>query len=85
MVDAFIKYHQMKKRGIKPKPIYLIAKADGLDFSARIRMLRQVFNFSLIEAKEVSTVATSKAKSLIKHQEELLPSLAKVLKEDMDE
>ncbi|MCU0547489.1 MAG: hypothetical protein MUE44_35900 [Oscillatoriaceae cyanobacterium Prado104] len=79
MVDDFTKYERMEERDVKPEQVYLIAEADGLDFSTSIRMLRRVYNLSLIEAKEVSILSKSKADSLIKHQEKLLPSLEKAL------
>jgi hypothetical protein len=56
-----------------------MAQADGLDWSACVRMLRQVFRLSLIEAKEVTVVASGQANSLVESQEKLIPAIAAAL------
>lgn len=85
-MDNFDKYTQMRDQGTGVNTVYLTAKSDGLDLAACIRMLRQVFGLSFVEAKEVTVVANKLGKSLSDYQEKMIPNLERVLKEnDEDE
>ena len=53
-MDDFSKYVSLKAEKIDPLGLYLAAKKDGLDAFARIRMLREVYEISLDEAKKIS-------------------------------
>ena len=75
MNDNFTKYQILKEQGISPKQAYQLAGKDGLNIPARIRMLREVFELSFLQAKEVSVMASGEAKSLNDYQEKLLPKL----------
>ncbi len=52
-MDDFTKYENLRNRGAKAREVYEIARADGLDLIALIRLLRKVFGLSLVEAKKV--------------------------------
>ncbi len=75
-----LKYVQMKNQGAIPIDIYLAAKADQLDGISRIRLLRQIFDLSLTEAKEVSIIADGT--SLAAHNERIADALEKALADD---
>lgn len=79
-MDNFEKYEQLRLAYQSPAAIYLIAKADRLDFPASIRMLRQVFKLSLVEAKEVTVVATGLATSLSEYQGKFADALEEAFK-----
>jgi hypothetical protein len=81
MNDDFTKYQILKEQGISPKQAYQLAGKDGLDIPAGIRMLRKVFELSFLQAKEVSIIASGKAKSLNDYQEKLLPELEEILED----
>ena len=72
-VDNFEKYAICSSRGISAKKTYEIAKQDGLNFGECIRMLRQVYTLSLIDAKEVIVTVDEKVNSLAEFQEKLTP------------
>ena len=84
MADDFTKYQDLFKQGNSPEQVYYIASVDGLDIAARIRMLRNVFKLSFIEAKEVSVKALGQAKNLSDHQESFLPELERVLEDKVE-
>jgi hypothetical protein len=52
-MEGFDKYRELSGQGATPIHIYHVAKADGLDEIARIRLLRTVYNLSLAEVKKV--------------------------------
>ena len=74
-MDEFRKYEQMRDDGAGPGDVYLAAKHDGVAAVALIRLLRSVFDLSLVQAKEVTVIANEQAVSLSAHQEALLPAL----------
>ncbi len=71
----------MRDAGLDAKTVYLTGKADRLDPITLIRMIRHVFQLSLVEAKEVKVVADGLANSLEEYQEKLIPGLEAALKE----
>jgi hypothetical protein len=73
------KYTQLREAGHSAGEIYRIAKEDGLDFAARIRLIRAEFGLSLAEAKEVMVIAEGWATSLIEYQEQLIPEIEAAL------
>ena len=56
-MSEFAKYADMKSKGATPRDVYLAAKADAVDAIKMIRLLRQVFELSLAEAKQVTSAA----------------------------
>ncbi len=56
-MSEFPKYAEMRSQGASARNVYLAAQADGLDAIQTIRMLRQVFGLSLVEAKQVTGAA----------------------------
>ncbi|MDY7233035.1 hypothetical protein [Hyalangium rubrum] len=85
-MDDFRKYEAMRDNGASPSDVYYHARTDGIDSVSMIRMLRKIFNLSLLEAKEI-TVGTSSqtTPSLNESQEKLAPALEKALKKYDDE
>jgi hypothetical protein len=79
MSDNFDEFIQMKAAGVGAKTAFLYAGKLGLDYFAQIRMLRSVFNLSLVEAKEVSVTADGSSLTLEEHQAKLFPALKAVL------
>jgi len=49
--SQFSQYEKMRDAGSRPPDVYLAAKNDGLDEIEAIKVLRQVFHFSLREAE----------------------------------
>ena len=78
-MDDFSKYESMRDKGALPPDVYLAAKADGLDSITVLRLLRKVFSFSLLQAKEVMVTAQGLANSLEEHQEKLASSVEEAL------
>jgi len=52
-MDEFEMYCQMRSSGVSPARVYQIARANGNDDIACLRLLRHVFSLSLVEAKSV--------------------------------
>jgi ribosomal protein L7/L12 len=75
------KYRAMRAAGARAEEIYRTARIDGMDDIACIRLLRQLFNLSLVEAKEVIVVAEGQATSLQEHQGTLKTGLEKAFEE----
>lgn len=48
------KYHDMKANAATPEDIYLTAREDHFDKITSIKLIRQLFNLSLEEAKAVT-------------------------------
>jgi hypothetical protein len=69
------KYHGMVAAGADAKQVYLAAKADGLGQIQLIKLIRELFGLSLVEAKEVIVVADGLASSLSEYQERFIPAL----------
>ena len=82
MKDDFSHYEAMRDAGTEPVLVYRSAKADGLDQVTLIRLLRRVYQLSLIHAKEVTIVGDDLAESLTKYQERLIGPLEEALNED---
>lgn len=53
------RYAELKARGAKPEEVWRRATVDGLDEIARIRILRELFGLTLVEAKSVAIQARS--------------------------
>lgn len=82
-MNDFRKYEQMRDDGLSATVVYTTAKADGADPIACIRILRNVFQFSLIEAKEAIVIAEQLGTSLAEYQGKLKGDIAQVLKEEI--
>jgi len=80
----FSKYHALRRKGLTPAEVYHQAVADGVDEISCIRLLREVFNLTLVDAKRVIVGASDRAESLEDHQENLFPSLKRAL-QDLDD
>ena len=82
MSQHFEKYQHLRAMGASAAQIYLTAKGDGLDEITCIRLLRQIFDFSLTEAKEAMIIAEKRADSLEQYQERLLVDVENLRLED---
>lgn len=80
MSHEFPAFHKMKQRGDTAVSCARVAIAGGLDFTAQIRMLREVFGLSLTDAKEVRVMCDG-WRSLDEYQESLLPALEAVFEQ----
>lgn len=65
-----------------PQEIYRSARDNQLEKISCIRMLRQLFGLSLVEAKEIMIVGDGLANSLAEYQEKHIPVLEELLKDD---
>lgn len=81
--DDWSKYEAMKAAGSSSHEIYRTGRADGLDSIASIRMLRTLFGFDLMRAKEVALQADGIVESLDAYQESLIPAIEAAL-QDME-
>jgi ribosomal protein L7/L12 len=79
------KYGEMVGSGADAGQVYLAAKADGLSSLESIRLIRELFGLSLVEAKEVSVVADELASSLSEYQERFIPALEALIEEEQRE
>jgi hypothetical protein len=75
MNDDFSKYEALRAAGDSAEAIARVAKQDGLDVPAVIRMLRSLFTLSLPEAKEIMLRASADADSLEQHEERIADAL----------
>jgi len=73
------KYQQIQAAGATPIDIYRLAQQEGLGEIACIRLIRQLFQLSLVEAKEVIVRATGLSSSLHARQATLAPALEEAL------
>jgi hypothetical protein len=83
----FQKYEAMRNAEKSPKDTYLQARADDLTTIECIRMLQEVFNLSLIQAKEVMVIGDGLADSLDAYEEKVITGLHNIVKleeEDQD-
>lgn len=78
-MDVAQKYEALRGSGNTPLEIYLVAKQDGLNKAARIKLLRLLFNLSLSEAKEVTIRARTDGDTLSEYQARLILPLEKAL------
>ena len=53
-MNEFAKYESMRADGIDAAQAYAATKEDGLNQLTAIRMLREAYGLSLVEAKKVS-------------------------------
>ena len=73
------KYGKLKNEGYEENLIYKLMVEDNLGMIDRIRIIRKLFGISLIEAKELETIAYGKASTLEEEQEKLVEPLKTVL------
>lgn len=73
-------YAHMCDTGASPGDVYLAAKADGLEEITCIRLLRDLFRLSLVEAKAVVITTDQSISSLEEHQERLTPVIEAAIK-----
>jgi len=78
MDDDFSQYEAAREAGRDPLGAYHAAKAAGLDPFARIRMLRAVYDLSLLAAKDIS-VRGDTGQDADTHQATLLPGIEQAL------
>ncbi|MBI1281909.1 MAG: WecB/TagA/CpsF family glycosyltransferase [Anaerolineaceae bacterium] len=74
-MNEYSKYEKMRDAGASPKEVYLAAKADKFKYAELIKLLRRVFDLSLVQAKEITVVSEGWADSLEKYQERFIPTL----------
>jgi hypothetical protein len=76
MSDNWSRYIRFRDDGSSPHDVWNCAQADGLKFGDSIRMIRLVFDLTLVEAKEVTIQAESLGTSLEEYQGRvLLPAI----------
>jgi hypothetical protein len=75
-------YRPLLEQGIPPQEVYLRAKEQGLDNILCLRLVRELFNLSVVEAKEVSVIAQGLAISLSEHQAKFIPALEEAFLSD---
>jgi len=75
-MSEFREYETVKDKG--PLHVLRVAKRAGLDQAARIRMIRELFGLSLVDAKRI-VVEEETGRSLEELQEALAEPLARVL------
>lgn len=80
-MSDFSKYNQMRESGATAQQVYTTAKADQLNLASCIKMLRDIFNFSLVEAKEVMIMVDQPGTSLNEHQRNLIPGIEKAIED----
>lgn len=76
----FQKYESLRDAGTSPKDTYLQARADDLTTISCIRMLQEVFNLSLVQAKEVMVIGDGLADSLDAYEEKVITGLHNIVK-----
>lgn len=85
-MDNTSKYLHFKYDNKNPFEIVQEMVSQGKTPLHAVKEIRTKFpDFSLIEAKEVVTIATSEFKSLYDYQGSLLPELEKLFDEEMDQ
>ena len=62
-MDEWTKYQRLVDSGVSAHDVYLLAKDDGVDYVACIRLLRQLFDLDLMQAKEITIGARGIAKN----------------------
>jgi hypothetical protein len=78
MVDL-LKYKRLTELGASPSEIARVASRDGVQPIEQIKLLRELFNLSLVEAKEVYITADGVYASLNEYQATLIPLLETAL------
>lgn len=79
MPDDFETFREMQREGAGPTECAVVAKNAGLDLIPRIRMLREVFGLSLVDAKEAVVISEGWS-SLHEYQAGLVPALEAAFK-----
>lgn len=73
-------YKKLARLDASPEEVFLAAKANGIGFIERLKLLRAVFGLSLVEAKEAWIRAEGLASTLSDYQEKfILPALMNTL------
>lgn len=83
--DDFTEYKHLKREGLSAIEIYKTGKTRGLDNIALLRLLRYLFQYNLVEAKEIMIIAEGRASSLEEYQETLFSGLENAFKEDEEQ
>jgi hypothetical protein len=78
------KYIVMRDHEVHAEEVFRQARQDGFDTVVCLRIIRQVFNLSLIESKAVM-IKTDTGTSLREHEEKLVPGLKQALHETEEE
>lgn len=73
------KYFLMRDSGSSPQEVYIALKADEVGWIESIRILRELFQFSLPEAKEVTVIVDEGVSSLAEYQEQLIPIILEAI------
>lgn len=81
-MNEYATYEKLRDAGGKPDDIYLAMKADGLDYLERLKLLRLLFDLSLVESKEIAVIADGLATSLDVYQQKFVPALKEFLEKD---
>jgi hypothetical protein len=69
------KYRRLAQKGESPEQVYRTMHADGLSWISSVRILRELFQLSLEQAKEVSLMAEGIASSLTEHEGRLVEGI----------
>lgn len=78
-MQATDKYLNMRDSGSTPEQVYLALKEDGTGEIDSIRILRELFQLSLMEAKEVIITSDLPLDSLVEYQDTLFPTVLKAI------
>jgi ribosomal protein L7/L12 len=78
------KYSQMKTDGSTPFVVYVEADKDGVGAVEGIKLIRDLFGLSFVEAKEVMLIATGAATSLDQHMRRVAEGLKHAFNEADD-
>ena len=73
------KYFLMRDSGSSPQEIYLALKDDEAGRIDSIRILRELFQLSLPEAKEVMVIVDEGVSSLAEYQEQWIPIILEAI------
>ena len=80
-MSEFSRYTALRQAGASPVDVWRQATNDGVDAVKRIRLVRELFGLTLIEAKAVSVKATS-GRSLDEHYDGLAEGLEAALADE---
>ena len=78
-LSDFTKYKYMRDAGANAQQVYMSAKTDGINPIACIRLLRELFQLSLVEAKEIIVAVDHQGIALEEYQEKLKPQIERLI------
>ena len=79
-MEDLSRYIHLKNEGADPVKIFNKAREDGLNEIECIKLLRQIFHITFTDVKKIILLANGIGDTLERHEENLIPSVEKVLK-----